>query len=413
MNFCPECGVGVGPDQKFCRNCGYNLGARDAFSGAQQTSGQYLHFIGLGSLSAYYMDWRGLSSVQGVSYFTAIFLAAITSPVVVGVLLLLSTIPFGGIAMVWFFVFYPFYDELRFRKFSKLEGKPLNDVEITRGSRTISWDSITRAVLAGRSLSVYCGGRRPQARLNLVGEDDKSQVAIYTLESNLGPKLVRPKTHSTLAYLFRRGPLVAILFLVSEAILVAAAVAPFFPGEQETFTTLLNSTDKLFQGASPFQQYWLIFSNNLGIALSGAVPGLGQLALFAASYNTGRIIQVISNRASLPPQLLIAILYLYPHSLLEELSYPLFSLVWIYYASDGYQYTIQDLRMRRMKRHSVKILINLAEFTLLLAVAALFEVTEPLIGLAGFLFWIPVGIGAVYLFWRSRMHRSPSVTNLG
>src|SRR5438309_2557105 len=266
MNFCPECGVGVSPDQKFCRNCGYNLEARDSLSAAQQTSGQYLHFLGLGALSAYYIDLRGLSSVRVVPYLTLMGLAAATLPVAVGAYLLISSVSLGGLAMIWFFVFYPFYDELRYRKLSRLEGNRLDDVEKTGGSRRITWDSITRAVLGRRTLSVYCGGRRPRARLNLVG-DGKGQAAMRTLESNLGPRLVRSKTHRTLAYLTRPGPAVAILFPLSQATPVAAAGAPFFPGEQETYTTLLNSTDQLFQGASILQQYWLIFSNNLGIAL--------------------------------------------------------------------------------------------------------------------------------------------------
>ena len=115
---------------------------------------------------------------------------------------------------------------------------------------------------------------------------------------------------------------------------------------------------------------------------------------------------MISIRASVAPQLVVASLYLSPHSLLEELCYPLFSVGWIYYTSGGHQYTIHDLTIGRRKRRSIKILISLAEFTLLLAAAALFEVTEPGLGLAGLLFWIPVGVGAVYLFRRSRMHRS-------
>ena len=405
MNFCPQCGVSVSPDQKFCRNCGYNLEARSALSGAQQTSGQYLHLLGLSALNAYYMDRRGLASVQLVSDFAAIALAAITFLFAVGVKLLLSSLSFYGIGMVWLLVSYPFYDELRYRKLSKLEGARLDEIEATGGSRTIAWDSITRAVLGGRTLSVYRGGRRLQARLKLLVEDDKRQAAILTLESNLGGRLVRPKTHRTLAYVLRPGPLVAIIFLISQAILVTAAVAPFFSGEQELYTTLWNSQRQTFQEASLFSQYLSIFSNNLGVALSGTVPAFGQFFLLVASYNTGRVIQVISIQASLRPQDVVAVLYLSPHSLLEELSYPLFSVLWIYYWSRGDRYTIHELAVRR-RRNSVKVLVILAEFTLLLAVAALFEVAEPLLGLGGLLLWIPVGAGAVYLFRRSRMHRS-------
>jgi len=381
------------------------LEARSALPGAQQTSGQYLHLLGLSALNAYYMDRRGLTSVQLVSDFAAIALAAITFLFAVGVKLLLSNLSFYGIGMVWLLVSYPFYDELRYRKLSKLEGARLDEIEATGGSRTIAWDSITRAVLGGRTLSVYRGGRRLQARLKLLVEDDKRQAAILTLESNLGGRLVRPKTHRTLAYVLRPGPLVAIIFLISQAILVTAAVAPFFSGEQELYTTLWNSQRQTFQEASLFSQYLSIFSNNLGIALSGTVPAFGQFFLLVASYNTGRVIQVISIQASLRPQDVVAVLYLSPHSLLEELSYPLFSVLWIYYWSRGDRYTIHELAVRR-RRNSVKVLVILAEFTLLLAVAALFEVAEPLLGLGGLLLWIPVGAGAVYLFRRSRMHRS-------
>jgi len=381
------------------------LEARSALPGAQQTSGQYLHLLGLSALNAYYMDRRGLTSVQLVSDFAAIALAAITFLFAVGVKLLLSNLSFYGIGMVWLLVSYPFYDELRYRKLSKLEGARLDEIEATRGSRTIAWDSITRAVLGGRTLSVYRGGRRLQARLKLLVEDDKRQAAILTLESNLGGRLVRPKTHRTLAYVLRPGPLVAIIFLISQAILVTAAVAPFFSGEQELYTTLWNSQRQTFQEASLFSQYLSIFSNNLGVALSGTVPAFGQFFLLVASYNTGRVIQVISIQASLPPQDVVTILYLSPHSFLEELSYPLFSVLWIYYWSRGDRYTIHELAIRR-RRNSVKVLVILAEFTLLLAVAALFEVAEPLLGLGGLLLWIPVGAGAVYLFRRSRMHRS-------
>ena len=379
--------------------------ARSALPGAQQTSGQYLHLLGLSALNAYYTDRRGLASVQLVSDFAAIALAAITFLFAVGVKLLLSSLSFYGIGMVWLLVSYPFYDELRYRKLSMLEGARLDEIEATRRSRTIAWDSITRAVLGGRTLSVYRGGRRLQAQLKLLVEDDKRQAAILTLESNLGGRLVRPKTHRTLAYVLRPGPLVAIIFLISQAILVTAAVAPFFSGEQELYTTLWNSQRQTFQEASLFSQYLSIFSNNLGVALSGTVPAFGQFFLFVTSYNTGRVIQVISIQAGLSPQDVVTILYLSPHSFLEELSYPLFSVLWIYYWSRGDRYTIHELAVRR-RRNSVKVLVILAEFTLLLAVAALFEVAEPLLGLGGLLLWIPVGAGAVYLFRRSRMHRS-------
>ena len=154
MNFCPQCGVGVSPDQKFCRNCGYNLEARSALSGAQQTSGQYLHLLGLSALNAYYMDRRGLTSVQLISDFAAIALGAITFLFAVGVKLLLSNLSFYGIGMVWLLVSYPFYDELRYRKLSKLEGARLDEIEATRGSRTI-------ACCLGRKNSVCLQGRPP------------------------------------------------------------------------------------------------------------------------------------------------------------------------------------------------------------------------------------------------------------
>src|SRR5256712_8542916 len=193
MNFCPQCGVSVSPEQKFCRTCGYNLEARGALSGAQRTSGQYLPLLGLSALNAYYMDRRGLTSVQLVSDFAAIALAAITFLFAVGVKLLLSSLSFYGIGMVWLLISYPFYDELRYRKLSMLEGARLDEIEATRRSRTIAWDSITRAVLGGRTLSVYSGGRRPQARLNLLVEDDKRQAAILTRQSKLASSVDRPK----------------------------------------------------------------------------------------------------------------------------------------------------------------------------------------------------------------------------
>src|SRR5207247_10036733 len=112
------------------------------------------------------MDRRGLTSVQLISDFAAIALAAITFLFAVGVRLLLSNLSFYGIGMVWLIVSYPFYDELRYRKLSKLEGTRLDEIDATRGSRRTAWDWITRAVVGVRTLSVYRGGRRPQARLN-------------------------------------------------------------------------------------------------------------------------------------------------------------------------------------------------------------------------------------------------------
>jgi uncharacterized membrane protein SpoIIM required for sporulation len=409
MNFCPDCGQRLGPGQKFCGTCGLDLMGRERLEAAALSGQDQELPIGASYWSAYYLGESGILGRRILS--TPLFLLVVggTLPIAVVLWLYLGHAPSTGALAAWLLVLLPILDELRFQGFRKLEGSPPDQFAKLRGGSVIGWTAISKVVLAPNYLAVFSGKRthRVGVRLSNSGPITIRQV----LSSRLGSRFTESPGRKHASFLGRLSVVVLLLFVVSEAILIAASVAPFFPGEQQAYTGQLGPIQQQISQATLLQQFWDIFSNNLIVALGVLFPGLGLFTLSGAAYNTGRIIEVIAIQSNVPPALIDFSLFTFPHTWIEELSYPLACALGLYYAGIWGGASLQELA-NRWKRRSTRLLIGFAGVVVMLAIAGAFEVIEPLFGLFSLALWIPVIAAGLYLL-RRRRNQSSSIRTTG
>ena len=208
--------------------------------------------------------------------------------------------------------------------------------------------------------------------------------------------------------LTRLSTLALILFLASQLILILAAVLPFFPGEEQMYNTILNSTRSQVAGATFTEAFKAIFVNNLQVAWGGILPVLGQLSFGLASYNTGRVIQVIAISDNYPPAVVLITLYLLPHTWVEESAYPLATAAGLL-AITTWRSVSPGEFAHRVNWGSWKLVIAMGGVALILIAAGLIETAGLYLGTGELLLWIPVGIVAFFMVtWIRTRKRSTS-----
>ena len=208
--------------------------------------------------------------------------------------------------------------------------------------------------------------------------------------------------------LTRFSTLALALFLISQLILILAAVLPFFPGEAQMYNTILNSTRSQVTGATFIEAFKAIFVNNLQVAWSGMLPVLGQLSFGLASYNTGRVIQAIAISDQYPPTVVLISLYLFPHTWVEESAYPIATAAGLLAVTKWRSVSPTEFT-HRVNWSSWKFIFAMGGAALILLAAALIETAGLYFGAGELLLWIPVGI-VIFLMvtWtRTRKRNTP------
>jgi len=299
----------------------------------------------------------------------------------------------------------PLIGEYRSRRLRRLLGMPREALRIAAGVTIAPWPSIQFMSVKGRSLTVRFVDRMISATLD---EDDISRLrAKGAATLGEGTRFIFIPEEPRHSPIRRFAILFVFLFALTQVITIAASLGPFFPGEQARYTTLYNSV-KGSLGPTPFQEWGEIYFNNVQIALESFVPGFGEFVLSASSYNTGRIIQAAAIQFGVAPTSFLSLLYVLPHSWVEELSYPLAGALGLYAFTWRKQSFSQFSNWRT--RASTKVSLGFLLIALMLGVAGVLEVTEPSIGIGALLLWAPVGILAFVLYSKFRRRIIPFFT---
>jgi len=172
------------------------------------------------------------------------------------------------------------------------------------------------------------------------------------------------------------------------------------------YNTILNNTRSQVAGATFIEAFKAIFVNNLQVAWGGMLPVLGQLSFGLASYNTGRVIQVIAISDHYPPSVVLISLYLLPHTWVEESAYPIATAAGLL-AVTKWRSVSPDEFTRRVNWDSWKLILSMGGVALILVAAGLIETAGLYLGAGELLLWIPVGVVAFLLVTWSRRRAVP------
>jgi uncharacterized membrane protein SpoIIM required for sporulation len=346
-----------------------------------------------------YLTGEGLLGVEVRS--TALLSLAILAPMAV-LAVVYHVIQVGALAVyitIWMATSALLYDELRWRGVRSLGGEPPAPGG-GRKSWLTPWWSIQMVDWNGKTL--WFTSASPRRKLSITFDRGDAPLVERTLDSwSVRYSWRSPRTPPSLA---KFSTLALLLFITGQVILVLAATLPFFPGEEQLYTTILNNTQNQIAGTTFIGEFRAIFLNNIQVALGGAIPFLGTLTYGVASYNTGRVVQVIAlthQPTPVPPYAILVSLYLLPHTWVEESAYPIATIAGVLALTKWRSVSPGDFS-RRLNRGSTKFVLALGGAAVILVVAGFFEVLATYLSYGVVLLWVPL---AVLYYWVARITR--------
>jgi len=354
-----------------------------------------------------YLTPEGL---QGAKFRSGgvLFLASLLPiPLLIAAYLVVQSGAFAVYAAAWITLSLLIYDELRWRGFRGLEGYSPSSSQTGRESWFVPWHSLRMADWNGRTL--WFTSLNPQRRVSITFDRNDAPLVERSLASwGVRYSLRPPKLPRILS---RFSTLALILFVVSQLILILAAVLPFFPGEAQMYNTILNNTKSQVTNATFIQAFKAIYANNIQVAWGGMLPVLGQLSFGLASYNTGRVIQAIAISDHYPPSVVLVSLYLLPHTWVEESAYPIATVAGLM-AITRWRSVSPSEFTHRTNWGSWRLAFAMGGVALILLAAGLIETAGLYLGFGELLLWIPVGV-AVYLIVTLDRERRLRTSQLG
>lgn len=376
---------------QFCLNCGQSLTRLYGQPEAAPSPPLVPPVPAMDTSSMYLIGEQGLLKVG--TWFPLVAVS-----VIVGTTLGLVVANFfglNGVAMsvIVALIVAPIIGELRARRLATAANMSYEELSSKSGVKTIPWPSIEFMRVVGKKLTFKSGGGWVSSTVERTDAERLGKRAI----SLIGEKFTTaPEKQSRFSPLTKFLLLTVVILALSEAILAAASLTPFYGGEQDHYTTLYNNVEAGL-GPTVFQQWWAIFQNNVQVALFGFVPGLGSFFLGVSSYNTGRIIQVIGVLNNVPPTNILLVLFILPHTWVEELSYPLAAALGYYLFTWRHQTYAEFSNWKT--RASTKVTLGVASVALILAMAAALEVFEPGVGIGfSFFLWVPLIVIGIYAY---------------
>jgi Stage II sporulation protein M len=289
----------------------------------------------------------------------------------------------------------PFVDEYRSRRLRRSMDVPKSDLTSKQRASTIPWSLVDRISLRGRTLRLTTS----KSKIKIVLDRDDLPAIRTKAAAVLGPKFSETPDRPVigLSPIAKFALLTLVLFALSQAIIIWASFSPFFAGEQARYSTAYNSMEQSIRNASVLQQFVAIFFNNVQVALLGVIPGLGSILNSLADYNTGRVIQIIALQNGISASAVLSLLYAFPHTWVEELSYPLAGALGLYAVFHWRRQSYAEFCSWK-RRNTTKIAVGFIAVALVLAFAAFLEVTEPLIGSDASLLWPLVALCVVIVY---------------
>lgn len=339
-----------------------------------------------------------------ISTLFPLLIAAVIAGAGFAVAVVLS-IGFGSwvaFAVAFTLVLVPLASEYRARRLARLLQLPHELLTAKSGVQAIPWTSVHYIAMKGRKVTFRLDNGWISAKLDSADATTLSSKASAVLGDRFTATPEKPPRFSPAMKLLL---LTLLLFALTQVIMVTASLTPYFPGEQQQYTSLYNSTESGLKTLTIPQEWGAIFFNNIQIALSSLVPGFGFLILGISSYNTGRVVQAaaiyytstLSYRVT-PADFLLE-LYILPHTWVEELSYPLSTALGIYGFTWRHESYSEFANWKT--RASTKICLGFLVVTTMLAIAAVLEVSVSVLGLYVLLLWIPVALGALIIILRA------------
>ena len=327
-------------------------------------------------------------------------------PILSAVYLVLQAGVLAVYGVAWMVMSLLLYDELRWRSLRRLDAYSPSNPTVGTASWLVPWRSVRMADWNGRTL--WFSSHHPAHKLSVTFNRDDAALVERSLASWGVPySMKRPKFPKALTSF---PALALIFFAVSQLTLILAAVLPFFPGEQQTYSTILNSTRSQVANATFMEAFRAIYFNNIQVAWGGMLPALGQLSFGLASYNTGRVIQMIAISDHYPPAVVLISLYLLPHTWIEESAYPIATVAGLM-AITRWRSVSPGEFVHRANWGSWKLVFAMAGVALILFAAGLIETAGLYLGVGELLLWIPVG-AVVYLgiaLMRARRRRASTL----
>ena len=396
MDCCPGCGAPVAPGQNFCGNCGHDVRERRTPGPLQ---GQEAALRGLGRNTLAILTPEGIRGVKLCSAGLLALAVLVPLPLLAAVYCAVQSGALVVYLALWVATALLLYDELRWRGLRSLGESPPSGGD--GRSWLVPWGAIRMADWNGRTL--WFTSERPDRRLSVTFD----RGAAPLVEGVLGSQGVRcslrpPRLPVALT---RFWNLVLLLFVLGQAILVLAALLPFFPGEEQTYIAILNSTKSSIAKTTFVGEFEAIFVNNIQVALGGAVPFLGALTKGITSYNTGRVVQALALTSQTPvqPYAVVVGLYLFPHTWVEESAYPIAATAGMFALTRWRSVSPAEFA-RRPARGSSKLVLALAGAAAILLAAGFIETLTTYLGNAVLALWIPLAAFA-YLWSRMRRRR--------
>jgi hypothetical protein len=397
MPYCPKCGKEVLATDQFCLNCGQSLERlSSSLEPSPSPSTQLVPDVpAMDTSNLYLIGDEGVLKVGTMFPLVAV-------PIILGAVLGLLVVIFSdfgnwvAMSVVLALIIGPIVGAFRARRLANLVKLGRQELASMPGVRNIPWSSIQYMRIKGRQLSFRTVSGWFSTTIDTTDADRLGQKASSVLGSNSTMAPEEPPRFSPTMKFFL---IAAAIFLITEAITFAASLTPYFAGEQARYTNLYNSTEASL-GPTIFQQWSEIFLNNVQVALASFVPAFGSLVLSLSSYNTGRIVQAAAAHYSVSPATFLELLFILPHTWVEEVSYPLAGALGFYMFTWRHQSYAEFSNWRT--RASTKVTLGFASVAFILAIAAALEVSEPDLGLGALLLWVPVLIGAFYALMKLR-----------
>ena len=203
-----------------------------------------------------------------------------------------------------------------------------------------------------------------------------------------------------------RGLLLCLtLFLIEVGLFFFVSSTPYFPGEQTLYTSQANQLSSQVSNSTSYQLLFQIFTNNLRIALIEMIPIVGTIFFAISIYATARVTQAIAGIDGVPALFLVVLLLVvFPHSFIELPAYAVATAegLYLFYAIVKWLGATREGDPGRMGRELWQLAINLTIVTVMLAVAAVFETVEIVLGTHFWITWVPF-IGMVLgVLWLNR-----------
>lgn len=382
----------------FCPRCGLDLRVHPEIAQPRIPEAAY-GAKGLGRNTVVYLTKEGLRGVQ-IQPVAALLLAfVIPMPFLAVAYYMIQAGALVLYATLWIAASGLIYDELRWRGLRSLDGLSPDNPPEGREFWLVNWNAIQMADWNGRTLWLSSTGQR--RKLSITFDRKNAPSVEQSLSSSgvryswRGPRLPQ--------FLTRFSTLAILTFVISQVILILAATLPFFPGEEQAYTTVLNNTQSQVVGTSFLGEFRAIFLNNIQVAWGGAVPLLGTFAFGLASYGTGRVIQVIAIEHSTPSTAVLLGLYILPHTWIEESAYPIAAVAGILGVTKWRSVAPEEFA-RRWNWGSTKLILALAGAGLILIFAGFIETLTTYVGYTAIAIWVPIG-AAYYLLVKRRRRR--------